>query len=80
MFKSLRKILFLFFLKASQVKEDNSNGNDLEKELQEELDSLNKRDKEFAVLDTGAKYTIFINLESVSSNSVVEAIFEVSPF
>lgn len=51
-------------------------GNDLEKELQQELDTLNQRDKEFAVLDTGAKYTIFIKLNSVDTNKVVEDIFE----
>lgn len=29
-------------------------------------------------IDTGAKYTIFINLNSVDTNKVVESIFEVN--
>ena len=53
-------------------------GNDLEKELQQELDELNKRDKEFQVLDTGANYTIFITLDSVDPTKVVKNIFEVN--
>jgi len=77
-----KKLLQQFSLPSDNVsaKEEEEkkkeNVSDLDKELQEELDSLNKRDKELAVLDTGAKYTIFIHLDSVSSNSVVEAIFE----
>ena len=43
-----------------------------------QLDELNKRDKEFQVLDTGANYTIFITLESVDPTKVVKNIFEVN--
>ena len=51
-------------------------GSDLEKELQAELNSLNTLDKELNILDTGAKYSIFINLDSADPNQVVESIFE----
>lgn len=73
-----KKLLQQFSLPLETNKKDGEENKetDLEKELQEELNSLNKRDKEFTVLDTGAKYTIFINLESVNPNGVVEAIFE----
>lgn len=74
-----KKLLQQFSLPSEIDSDKNENGNkcdDLEKELQNELDSLNKRDKEFAILDTGAKYTIFINIDSVDPNKVVEAIFE----
>jgi len=51
--------------------------NDIEKELQKELDSLNSVDKEFNVIDTGAKYTIFIKQSQVNPNRVVDDIFQV---
>lgn len=55
---------------------EETKGNDLDKELQQELDELNKRDKEFQTLDTGANYTIFITLDSVDPTKVVRKIFE----
>lgn len=57
---------------------EETKGNDLDKELQQELDELNKRDKEFQTLDTGANYTIFITLDSVDPTKVVRKIFEVN--
>jgi hypothetical protein len=45
--------------------------------LKEELDGLNSRDKEFTVIDTGAKYTLFISLSSVDSNQVAKSIYQV---
>ncbi|CAF0728714.1 unnamed protein product [Brachionus calyciflorus] len=54
---------------------ENKNSNDIEKQLQEELDSLNTMDKELSILDTGAKYTIFINQPNVDPNHVVGSIF-----
>lgn len=51
--------------------------NDIEKQLQEELDSLNTMDKQMSILDTGAKYTIFINQPTVDPNQVVGSIFGV---
>ena len=68
-------------MSVQEIKEsvtEENKGNDLEKELQQELDELNKRDKEFQVLDTGANYTIFITLESVDPTKVVKNIFEVN--
>jgi hypothetical protein len=50
---------------------------DIEKELQKELDTLNSVDKEFNVIDTGAKYTIFIKQSQVDPNQVVDRIFQV---
>ena len=46
--------------------------------LKQELDSLNDRDKEFTVIDTGAKYTLFISLSSVDTNQVAKAIYQVN--
>ena len=48
--------------------------------LKEELDGLNSRDKEFTVIDTGAKYTLFISLSSVDSNQVAKSIYQVGKF
>lgn len=48
--------------------------------LKEELDGLNSRDKEFTVIDTGAKYTLFISLSSVDSNQVAKSIYQVRQF
>jgi hypothetical protein len=47
--------------------------------FKEELDNLNQQDKEYVVMDTGAKYTIFINLVDtlVEPNFVVESMFQV---
>ena len=49
----------------------------MEKQLQKELNELNDKDKEMNILDTGAKYSIFINLNSVDPNKVVGDIFQV---
>ena len=54
-----------------------SDDGDIEKLLKQELDSLNSRDKELRVIDTGAKYTIFIKLDSADTNQVVRSIFQV---
>ena len=56
---------------------DAKKSNDIEKQLQEELDSLNTMDKQLSILDTGAKYTLFINQPNVDPNKVVESVFEV---
>lgn len=45
--------------------------------LKEELEGLNKRDKEFHVLDPNAKYTLFIPVESSDPNQIAQSIFEV---
>ena len=48
----------------------------MERELQKELDYLNSCDKELKLIDTGAKYTIFVNLENCRPNQVVNDMFE----
>lgn len=52
-------------------------GDDIEKKLKQELDTLNALDKQMSILDTGAKYTIFINQPKLDPNQVVKSIFEV---
>ena len=63
--------------KGENDKSKGSDDGDIEKLLKQELDSLNSRDKELRVIDTGAKYTIFIKLDSVDTNQVVRSIFQV---
>lgn len=64
------------FLKNTQTNETVAS-NDIEKQLKEELEGLNKRDKELVVLDTNAKHTIFILSGNSDPNQVVTSIFEV---
>ena len=63
---------------AKQESAKSSDTDDIEKLIKEELDSINTRDREFNVLDSGAKYTIFIYLKSVNPNKIVESIFDVN--
>ena len=55
---------------------DKIKAGDIEKLLKQELESLNSRDKDFSVIDTGAKYTIFIKLDA-DPNQIVKSIFQV---
>ncbi|RNA09854.1 THUMP domain-containing 1 [Brachionus plicatilis] len=48
---------------------------DIEKQLQQELNSLHTLDKKMSILDPGAKYTIFINQPDLDPNQVVGSIF-----
>ena len=66
--------------KNSESKSSNEASGDIEKMLKEELDGLNSRDKEFTVIDTGAKYTLFISLSSVDSNQVAKSIYQVRKY
>ena len=73
-----RKLIQKFSSPSEPAQESEAKkSNDIEKQLQEELDSLNTMDKQMSILDTGAKYTIFINQPSVDPNKVVGSIFEV---
>lgn len=59
-------------------KREDDECDDIEKMLKQEVDTINKQDKEFYVLDTGANYTIFIYYKHVDVNKIVESIFDVS--
>lgn len=70
------KKLIQQFSGEPELQSDNKSDN-IEKKLQEELNSLNALDRQMSILDTGAKYTIFINHPELDSNQVVRSIFEV---
>jgi hypothetical protein len=75
-----KKLLEQFSISDKTVvdkQKSNEKSEDLEKLLKAELDTLHERDKEFNVIDTGAKHTILISLESIDPNQVVESIFDV---
>lgn len=75
-----KKLLQQFSLpdsaKKNEAKEEDE-CDDIEKMLKQEVDTINKQDKEFYVLDTGANYTIFIYYKHVDVNKIVESIFDV---
>jgi len=70
-----KKLLLQFSTPKDSIG-DTDGGGDIDKMLKQELDSLNDRDKEFTVIDTGAKYTLFIHLESVDTNQVAKSIYQ----
>ena len=70
-----KKIIQQFL--SSETDGEQSSSGDIEKLLKDELNDLNAQDKELRVLDTGAKYTIFIDFKNFDPNKIAEAIFGV---
>ena len=74
-----KKLIQQFSITNEQEEQKvNENETDIDKLMAKELQSLNERDKELKILDTGAKYTLFVNFESINPNKIVSAIFEVT--